>query len=186
MTSLGRNWWALALRGSLAMLFGVVVLVAPEVTLRTLSSLFGAYALGDGLCAAISGVRAASRDERWQSFLLEGLVGLGAGLVALLVPASSIAAFMLFFGAYAVVTGVYEVISAVRLRHEIEGEWLLAAAGAASIVFGLLFVASPVGDGAVLLYGMGVYALVFGIVLLMLSVRLRALHRAGPPIAAPA
>lgn len=177
-SSLEASWWALAVRGVLALLFGAVALFAPNVTLLTMMYLFGAYALGDGLCALISGARAAANQQRWQSFLLEGLVGVGAGLIAILAPSASIAGFMYLFGAYAVVTGVYEVFSAIRLRDDIEGEWLLGAAGIASIAFGVLFFVSPLRGGTVLIYMLGGYAAVFGAILLGLAWRLRGLSKA--------
>lgn len=176
-TSLEASWWTLAVRGVLALAFGAVALLAPNVTLLTMTYLFGAYALGDGLCALVSGARAAANDQRWQSFLLEGLVGVGAGLMAVLAPSASIAGFMYLFGAYAIVTGVYEVFSAIRLRDEIEGEWLLAAAGVASVLFGLVFVLSPLRGGTVLVYMLGAYAAVFGAILLGLAWRLRGLSK---------
>lgn len=176
-TSLGAGWWTLAARGVLALLFGAVALFAPSVTLLTMTYSFGAYAMVDGLCALVSGARAVANQQRWQSFLLEGLVGIGAGLVAILAPAASIAGFMYLFGAYAIVTGVYEVFSAVRLRDEIEGEWLLGAAGVASVAFGIVFIVSPLRGGAVLVYLLGAYAAVFGLILLGLAWRLRGLSK---------
>lgn len=176
-STLEASWWTLAVRGALALIFGAVALFAPNVTLLTMMYLFGAYALGDGLCALLSGAKAAANQQRWQSFLLEGLVGVGAGLVAILAPSATIAGFMYLFGAYAVVTGVYEVFSAIRLRDEIEGEWLLGAAGAASILFGVLFFVSPTGGGTLLVYLLGAYAAIFGAILLGLAWRLRGLSR---------
>jgi uncharacterized membrane protein HdeD (DUF308 family) len=176
-TSLEANWGTLAVRGVLALAFGAVALFAPNITLLTMTYLFGAYALGDGVCALVSGARAANNQQRWQSFLLEGIVGVGAGLMAFLAPSASIAGFMYLFGAYAIVTGVYEVFSAIRLRDEIEGEWLLGAAGLASILFGLVFILSPFRGGAVLVYMLGAYAAAFGAILLGLAWRLRGLAK---------
>lgn len=176
-STLEKSWWTLAVRGWLALAFGAVAIFAPNVTLLTMTYLFGAYALGDGICALISGARAAANQQRWQSFLLEGLVGMGAGGVAILAPAASIAGFMYLFGAYAMVTGIYEVLSAVRLRDEIEGEWLLGAAGFASVGFGVLFIFSPSRGGTMLVYLLGAYAAIFGVILLGLAWRLRLLAR---------
>lgn len=177
MSTLAVNWWALALRGVFAILFGALSLALPGVTLRVLATLFGVYAAADGAFALLSGYRAMERGQQWGAFALEGAVGIGAGLVSFLAPASSIRAFLYLIGAYAVVTGIYEVVAAVRLRDEIEGEWWLATGGALSILFGVLIAASPMVGAIAVVRWVAAYAVGFGVVLVGLSLRLRTLLR---------
>src|SRR5260370_14772359 len=115
-TVLLRNWWALALRGVLAILLGVAVVVLPGVTLAVLVALFGAYALVDGVLAIIAGVRAAERHERWWSPVLKGLAGIAAGVVAFVQPALTALALLYLIGGWGIGTGILEIVAAVRLH----------------------------------------------------------------------
>src|SRR5256885_2614177 len=112
-TVLLRNWWALALRGVLAILLGVAVVVLPGVTLAALVVLFGAYALVDGVLAIIAGVRAAERHERWWSPVLKGLAGIAAGVVTFVQPALTALALLYLIGGWGIVTGILEIVAAV-------------------------------------------------------------------------
>src|SRR5260370_21723553 len=123
-TVLLRNWWALALRGVLAILLGVAVVVLPGVTLAVLVALLGACALVDGVLAIIAGVRAAERHERWWSAVLKGLAGIAAGVVAFVQPALTALALLYLIGGWGIVTGILEIVAAVHL-HRAHGEWLL-------------------------------------------------------------
>src|SRR2546428_12711007 len=115
MTSvLTRNWWALALRGILAILLGLAAIVLPGVTLAVLITLFGAYAVVDGVLAIVAGVRAAERHERWWSPVLKGLAGIAAGVLAFIWPALTALALLYLIGAWAIVTGVLEIVAAVH------------------------------------------------------------------------
>src|SRR2546426_6994425 len=114
-TVLLRNWWALALRGVLAILLGVAVVVLPGVTLAALVVLFGAYALVDGVLAIIAGVRAAERHERWWSPVLKGLAGIAAGVVTFVQPALTALALLYLIGGWGIVTGILEIVAAGHL-----------------------------------------------------------------------
>src|SRR5438094_10608492 len=176
-TVLLRNWWALALRGVLAILLGVAVVVLPGVTLAALVVLFGAYALVDGVLAMIAGVRAAERHERWWSPVLKGLAGIAAGVVTFVQPALTALALLYLIGGWGIVTGVLEIVVAVHL-HRAHGEWLLVLNGILSVLFGLFVIVWPGTGVLTLLWMVGVYAIVFGVVLLVLAFRLRNLQGA--------
>ena len=175
-TVLTRNWWALALRGIFADLLGLAAFVLPGVTLAVLVALFGAYAVVDGVLAIIAGVRAAERHERWWSPVLKGLAGIIAGVLAFIWPALTVLALLYLIAGWAIVTGVLEIVAAVHL-HRAHGEWLLILNGVLSILFGLFVIVWPGAGVLTLVWMIGVYAIVFGAVLLVLAFRLRNLHR---------
>jgi uncharacterized membrane protein HdeD (DUF308 family) len=168
-----RNWWALALRGVLAVLVGVVAFVLPGVTLAVLIALFGVYALVDGFLSIVAGVKAAEHHERFGSLLWRGIVGIAAGLAALALPAVTAIALTLIIGVWAIVTGVLEIVAAVHL-HRAHGEWLLIMNGVLSAVFGLALVVAPGFGLLTLVWIVGGYAIFFGFIMLTLAVRLRA------------
>jgi uncharacterized membrane protein HdeD (DUF308 family) len=169
---LARNWWAVLLRGIAAALFGLLTLLAPALSLAALVLVFGAYAFVDGVLALVSVVRGRAGGP-WWAVVLEGLAGVAAGVVTLLWPGITVLALLYLVAAWAFVTGVLEVAAAVRLREVIEGEWLLALSGVASIALGVLLALFP-GPGAVaLVIWIGAWALVSGVLMTALGVRLR-------------
>jgi len=181
---LAKNWWSLVLRGLLAILVGVVTFMWPSITLAALVFLFAGYALLNGVLAIAGAVRAAEARERWGVLLLEGIVGILAAVVTVLWPGITALALVFVIAAWAIVTGVAEVAAAVRLRRIIQHEWLLALAGVASVVFGVLIGAMPVVGALVIALWVGAYLLVFGVLLLALGFRLRSWSR-GPHPTAP-
>jgi uncharacterized membrane protein HdeD (DUF308 family) len=175
LDGLTRNWWAVALRGLAGMLFGIITFVSPGISLAALVLLFGAYAFADGVLSIVSAVRRRGAD-RWWHLLLQGIVGVGAGVVTLLLPGITALALLFVIAAWALVGGALQVAAAIRLRKVITGEWLLALSGVLSIALGVLLVAFP-GPGALaLVIWIGAYAFVFGILLLVLGFRLRGLR----------
>jgi uncharacterized membrane protein HdeD (DUF308 family) len=172
--SLSRNWWAVSLRGLAGILFGIITFFAPAISLAALVLLFGAYALMDGVLAIVTAVRRRSAD-RWWLLLLEGLVGIAAGVLTFMWPAITAVALLYVIAAWALVTGAVEIAAAIRLRKAIRGEWLLALSGIFSIALGVLLVLFP-GPGALAVtIWIGVYAFVFGALLFALGLRLRGL-----------
>jgi uncharacterized membrane protein HdeD (DUF308 family) len=172
--TLVRNWWVVLLRGLAAVLFGLLTLFAPEISLTALVLLFGAYALVDGVLALVSAVRRRGQAEHWWMLLLEGVAGIGVGVVTFVWPGISALALLYLIAAWALVTGTLEIIAAVRLRKAITGEWLLALSGIASVAFAVLLVIFP-GPGALaVVLLIGAYALVAGGVLIALAFRLRS------------
>jgi uncharacterized membrane protein HdeD (DUF308 family) len=172
--SLSRNWWAVSLRGLAGILFGIITFFAPGISLAALVLLFGAYAFADGVLAIVSAIRRRGAD-RWWLLLLEGLVGIGAGVVTLLWPGITALALLYVIAAWALVTGALEIAAAIRLRKAITGEWLLALSGVFSIALGVLLVLFP-GPGALaVVIWIGAYSFVFGALLFVLGLRLRGL-----------
>ena len=170
-----RNWWALALRGALAVLFGIAAFAAPGLTVAFLIALFGVYALIDGVLAIVAGVKAAEHHERFGSLLLRGIAGIAAGVVAFILPGPTAVIVTLMIGVWAIVTGALEIVAAVHL-HRAHGEWLLLLNGVLSVVFGLLLVIVPGLGILTLVWIIGAYAIIFGTIMLVLALRLRGRH----------
>jgi uncharacterized membrane protein HdeD (DUF308 family) len=182
LDGLRQNWWLVLLRGVAGILFGIITFVAPGISLAALVLLFGAYAFADGVLAIATAIRRRSAD-RWWLLLLEGIAGIAAGVVTLLWPGITALALLYLIAAWALVTGVFEIAAAIRLRKVITGEWLLALSGILSIGLGVLLVLAP-GPGALaLVIWIGAYAFVFGILLVALGFRLRSVRH---PHTAPA
>jgi uncharacterized membrane protein HdeD (DUF308 family) len=175
LDSLTQNWWAVALRGLAGILFAVITFVSPAISLAALVLLFGAYAFADGVLSIVSAVRRRGAD-RWWVLLLQGVVGIGAGVITLLLPGITALALLFVVAAWALVTGALQIAAAIRLRKVMSGEWLMALGGILSIALGVLLIAFP-GPGALaLVIWIGAYAFVFGILLLVLGFRLRGLR----------
>ncbi len=186
---LARNWWSLAIRGIAGILFGIIAFAWPGITLGGLVLLFGVYALIDGIAAIAGAVRAVERHDRWGALLLEGVAGLLAAIAAGLWPAITVLVLVYLVAAWAFVTGIAEIAAAIHLHRQIRGEWLLAGAGVISILFGILLAIAPLIGAFVIALWIGAYAFVFGVVLLVLAVRLRRMrgrppHQMVPPRAA--
>src|SRR4051794_34974783 len=137
---LARNWWALALRGLFAVLFGIAAFAWPGITLGALVLLYGAYAFVDGVFAIAAALAGRTEGLPWWALLLEGVFGIAAGVIAFAWPGITALALLFLISAWAVVTGVFEIVAAVRLRKEIRGEWLLALSGVLSVLFGVALV----------------------------------------------
>ena len=181
-TVLARNWWLVALRGLFAVLFGVVALIAPGVTILTLVWFFSAYMLVDGLFAIVAAVRAAGKHERWGWHLLEGLVDIAVGVAAFLVPAAAVWAAIYLLAFWALVSGGLMLASAFSL-HKHYGRWWLIFGGAVSVLFGIALLINPGMSAVVLTWWLGGYAIAFGIMLMILAFSLRGRHEAaGRPL----
>jgi uncharacterized membrane protein HdeD (DUF308 family) len=171
-----RNWWLYAVRGLLAVIFGVLALVWPGQTMLALVLLFGAYALVDGIFSTVAGVAFRRYFERWWAVLLEGIAGIIIGLLAFLWPNVTALVLLYLIAAWALITGVFEIVAAIQLRHVITNEWIYFLGGLLSIIFGILLFVFP-GVGAVsLVWLIGFYAIVFGISEIIFAFRLRGLR----------
>ena len=177
--ALARNWWAVALRGVVGILFGLVALTLPGVTMLSLVLFFSAYMLVDGVFSIIAAVRAANRSERWGSLLLQGLVDIAIGVIALVWPGITVLAFVLLVAAWAIISGGLMLAAAWRLNAD-HGRWWLVLGGVASLVYGVLLIVAPMIGAVVLTWWLGAYALVFGAALLVLAFRLSA-HKDDHP-----
>jgi uncharacterized membrane protein HdeD (DUF308 family) len=181
---MAKNWWAVVLRGVFAILFGALAWTWPGVTLGALVLLWGAYAFADGILAIVSAFSGAS-GQPWWVLALEGVVGLGAAAVAVFYPGLTAMALLYLIAAWAIVTGVFEIVAAIRLRKEIEGEFWLGLAGLASVAFGVMLFLQPGAGALAVVWIIGAYAIVFGVFLVALGFRLRGLKdKAGHAIAA--
>jgi uncharacterized membrane protein HdeD (DUF308 family) len=170
--TLAKNWWLLLLRGICAILFGILTFIWPGITLLTLVLLYGAYALADGVLSLAEAVMGGAPAPRWWLALV-GLLGIAVGILTFAWPGITALVLLLFIAGWAIATGVLQIVGAIRLRKEIDNEWLLIASGVLSVVFGLILVVQP-GTGALaLLYVIGIYAILYGILLVWLSLRLR-------------
>ncbi|MBV8072538.1 MAG: DUF308 domain-containing protein [Acidobacteriaceae bacterium] len=170
------HWWALALRGLVAIICGIISFAAPGAALALLVALFGAYALVDGVFAIVSTFRAIKGHSRWVPFLLEGIAGIVAGIITFLAPAITFAFLLLVVAFWAIVTGILEIVAAIRMRRHLPGEWFLLLTGVLSIVFGLIVLWRPLVGALAITIWLGAYLLLAGILLLALAFRLRGLR----------
>jgi uncharacterized membrane protein HdeD (DUF308 family) len=170
---LARNWWAVVLRGVAGIIFGIVALVLPVATIAALVLLFGAYALVDGIFNIVAAVTGRTGERPWWTLLLAGLVGIGAGLATFFLPGLTALTLLYVIAAWAIVIGVLEIAAAVRLRRVITNEWWLGLGGALSIVFGVLIMLAPGAGALVMVLWIGAFAVVYGIALVVLGLRLR-------------
>jgi uncharacterized membrane protein HdeD (DUF308 family) len=174
---LAERWWAVGLRGVLAIIFGLLCLLTPGIAVGALVLLFAAYMLVDGVFAIISGIRAARSGERWGLLILEGVVDLAAGALAVIWPAITLVALVWIVAIWAIVSGALMLAAAFALNPDY-GRWLLALGGIASFVFGILLIIEPLIGAVVLTLWIGAYALVFGVLLLVLSFQLQSKREA--------
>jgi len=170
---LADSWWAVGLRGILGILFGLICLLTPGIAIEVFVILFAAYMLVDGVFAIASGIKAARNGERWGLLILEGIVDLAAGAVAVLWPAITLVALIWLVAVWAIVSGALMLGAAFTLKLD-HGRWWLALGGIASLIFGILLVIEPLIGAVVLTMWIGAYALVFGIFLLILAFQLHA------------
>ena len=179
-----RDWWVFAIRGIAALVFGILAFIWPETTLTVLVFLFGAYVLVDGLALLVVLVRgdAAARRNAWAVAIM-GVLGIVVGVATFVWPGLTALTLLYLVAFWAIATGVFQVIAAIALRRELEGEFWMALGGVASIVFGALLIASP-GDGLItLVWLVGLWSVVFGVSNLSLAYRL---HGIDATLAKPA
>jgi uncharacterized membrane protein HdeD (DUF308 family) len=179
---MAQNWWTLALRGLVAVLFGIAAFIWPGITLWALVTLFGAYALVDGIFALVAAFTRNVERQRWWALLFEGIVGVGVGILTFMWPGLTALGLLYLIAFWAILTGVFEVITAIRLRREITGEWIMALIGVLSIVFGVLLVAHPLAGALSLVWMIGAFVLAMGVLMIALAFRLRSLRTPGAHI----
>jgi uncharacterized membrane protein HdeD (DUF308 family) len=164
-----------ALRGALAVVFGVAAFVWPGITFEVLVLLFGAYAFVDGIMVLAFGLVAAGDGDQWWPLVLSGILGIGLGVLTFAKPETMALALVYVAGFWAIVTGLLEIVAAIRLRDLISDEWLMALSGALSIIFGVLVAAQPSSGALALVYLFGFYAILAGLSQIGLGIRLRGL-----------
>lgn len=170
-----RMWWAFLLRGVLAVIFGVVVLLFPGIGLTTLVLFFAVWMISDGLAELIGAWRTRGQKNWWVG-ILEGIAGLAAGVLAVLLPGLTSLVLLYLVAAWAIVTGGLEIYAAIKLREEITGELWMGLAGLLSVLFGLYLIVFPGAGILSLLWLAGVFAIAFGVFMLLLGWRLRGIH----------
>jgi len=178
-TVLAQNWWAVALRGVFAILFGLVALLLPGATILSLIWFFAAYMLVDGVITIVSAVKAARNHERWGLLVLEGVVNIAVGLIAFAWPGVTVVFFVTLMGFWSLVTGVLEIVAAFKLNATHGRGWLIFS-GVVSILFGLALLVGPLVGAVVLTWWLGAYAMVFGITLLVLGFKLKSRKDSAP------
>jgi uncharacterized membrane protein HdeD (DUF308 family) len=171
LNALSQHWWATVLRGLLAIAVGILAWYRPDIFWASLVLVFSVYAIVDGVFAIVAAIRAETRDRALH--LLEGLLGIAVGLIVFLYPDQAGTVIVFVIGLWAVATGIVEIVSAVRLRQEIAGEWLLGLSGALSIVLGAILIVRPQFGQVTTTYVLGTYGLIFGVVLVVLGLRFR-------------
>ena len=181
--ALAKCWWLLLLRGLAAIAFGILAFLWPGLTLVTLVLLYGAFALVDGVLSLVAAFTGSAKPVPTWWLVVVGLLGIAAGAVTFLWPGITAILLVLFIGAWALVHGIFEIIGAIQLRKEIDNEWMLILGGVLSVLFGGIILIAP-GAGALgLVWAIAAYSIVFGILFVALSLRLRK-HSHG--VASPA
>jgi len=170
--ALAKNWWMLLLRGIAAIIFGGLALAWPGMTLVTLILFYGAFVLVDGVLAIIAAITGGAPAPRWWLAIV-GLLGVAAGLLTFLMPGVTALVLLYFIAGWAIATGVFQIIGAIRLRKEIDNEWLLVLGGLISVLFGGAMFAAPGAGALALVTVIGIYAIIFGVLLVALSFRLK-------------
>jgi uncharacterized membrane protein HdeD (DUF308 family) len=173
LTLLSRNWWLVALRGVIAILFGLLTLLYPTIALGSLVLLFGAYAIVDGVAAVWSSFQHRA-EQGWWTHMLEGVVSVIAGIVAFVYPVMTAVILLYVVAIWAIMTGIFEIWAAIQLRKEITGEFWMGLSGLLSVIFGIVLIANPGPGIFAVLWIVSIYAIAFGVFLVMLAFRLRS------------
>jgi uncharacterized membrane protein HdeD (DUF308 family) len=172
LDALSRNWWLIVLRGVFAILFGVLAFIWPGITLVTLILLYGAFAFADGILAIAAAIRGGSPAPRWW-LVLVGLFGIAAGVLTAAWPQITGLVLLLFIAGWAIATGVMQIIGAISMRNEIEGEWYLIASGVLSVLFGALLIMWPGAGALAMVLVIGSFAILYGILMVFFGLKLR-------------
>jgi uncharacterized membrane protein HdeD (DUF308 family) len=184
LQTLARNWWAIVLRGVCAILFGLGAFLWPGITLAALVLLYGAYALLDGILAVAWSFAKRQPDGFPWGVFIAGLAGIAAGVLTFMWPGLTALVLLYLIAGWAIVRGVFEVVAAVSLRKQLENEWLLGLSGVLSVVLGVILIAAPGAGALALLWWIGAFAIVFGVLTVILGFRLKGLKdQLGRPVA---
>ncbi|MCF8129916.1 MAG: HdeD family acid-resistance protein [Deltaproteobacteria bacterium] len=176
---ISQNWRMHVLRGILAVIFGLMALLWPGLTIGVLVIFFGVYVLLEGILAITAAVR--HRTRRWWWLLLvEGVAGIVVGIFAFIWPGLTAVVLLIFIAVWAILTGIFEIGAAVQLRKELKGEWVLGIAGIISILIGVFLIANPGAGALAVVWLIGIYALIFGVLLIALGLKVRKHVRKSP------
>jgi len=170
--------WQLTIRGLALILFGIMALIWPNLTVAVLAILFGVYALVDGVVSVVGAILNRKTSPNWTLLLIMGLISIIAGIFAISNPGVTSLALLYIIAVWALLIGLVSILTAVRLRREIEGEWVMIAAGVLSIVFGIALIVAPGAGAVALAWLIGAYAIILGILDMLLAARARGWARA--------
>ncbi|WP_243374817.1 HdeD family acid-resistance protein [Microvirga solisilvae] len=170
---LARNWWAVALRGVFAVILALIAFFWPGATILSFVLFFSAYMLVDGVFGIVSGIRAASRHERWGLLILEGVLNIIVGILAFIMPGLTVLFFVTLLAVWSLITGVLMIVAAFKLDPAFGRGWLIFS-GLVSVLFGVALLVAPLIGAVVLTWWLGAYAMVFGIALIVLAFKLRS------------
>ena len=173
--TLKRHWWVPVLRGILAILFGIIAFAYPGLTAATLVIFFGAWVLVDGVFRIIAAIGHRASDPEWGFHLIIGILGIIVGLLAFHAPVVTALALVIYIAVWVLMIGATEIAFAIKVRREVKGEWLLILLGLLSIAFAVLLLWNPLLGAATLIWLIAWYAIVFGILGIILGFRLRSL-----------
>ena len=175
--ALGRNWWLLLVRGLVAIVFALLTWAQPGVSLAALVLVFGIYVLADGLLGVWSAIAKRRDNRHWWLLLLWGLVGIVVGVMTFIMPGITGLVLLMYIAAWAVITGVLQIVAAIRLRKEIKGEWLMILSGLVSVAFGVLLFLQPGAGALAVAWIIATYAFIFGVLMVLLAFKVRKLGR---------
>lgn len=175
--ALGRNWWLLLVRGLVAIVFALLTWAQPGVSLAALVLVFGIYVLADGLLGVWSAIAKRRDNRHWWLLLLWGLVGIVVGVMTFTMPGITGLVLLMYIAAWAVITGVLQIVAAIRLRKEIKGEWLMILSGLVSVAFGVLLFLQPGAGALAVAWIIAAYAFIFGVLMVLLAFKVRKLGR---------
>ena len=175
LETLKKGWWLLVLRGVFAVLFGVLAFVWPGTTLQTLVLLFGAFALVNGIFTLALASKAPKGTPSIGTVVLLGLLGVAAGILTFLYPNNTAIALLWIIAIWAILTGILEIAVAIKLRAALTNEWLLILSGILSVAFGVLVILKPGAGALSIVWLIGTYAILYGIMILTLAVKMRGL-----------
>jgi uncharacterized membrane protein HdeD (DUF308 family) len=175
LETLKRHWWVPVLRGVAAIIFGIMAFVYPGLTVAVLVLLFGAWVLVDGIFRVIGAIGHRSSDPDWGWQIVIGILGIIIGFLTFRSPAVTALALVIYIAAWALMIGVSEIVVAIKLRREIKGEWFLILMGVVSILFAIMLLWNPLPGALALVWLIGSYAIVFGVLGIIFGFRLRSL-----------
>jgi len=172
-----RNWWVVVLRGVVALVFGVLTIFNPGLTVAVLILMFGAYAVANGIFTIVQAVANRHGERHWVALVVSGVLSVALGLLTFFMPGVTGIVLLYLIAAWAIITGVTEIMTAIRLRKVITGEWLLVLAGVLSLLFGVLLIVFPGAGAIAVALWIGTYAIMLGVLLIALGFRLRSWGR---------
>jgi uncharacterized membrane protein HdeD (DUF308 family) len=171
--NLANNWWMFLVRGIVAILLGLIALFWPEVAILSLVLIVGVFALFSGIFAMISAFTSNAKSENWSWLILEGIFGIGLGILSIFQPQAMAKAWLILIAAWLIVSGIFQIITAIAIRKVIEGEFWMILGGSISLLFGFLILFAPSMGVAAIGIIIGLFAILFGIVCILFAISLK-------------